>query len=98
MGGGFALNIYLSINVAMARKKYDVQYPALYAPNGHKYEKEFNSVQRAHQNTLESFSFVFLQTALCGNNIFLTYDNLFISHFYFLLFDCININYYNNGY
>ena len=74
MGGGFALNIYLSINVAMARKKYDVQYPALYAPNGHKYEKEFNSVQRAHQNTLESFSFVFLQTALCGNNIYIYID------------------------
>lgn len=66
MSGGFVVNLYLTINVALARKQYDVQYPALYAPPGHKYEKEFNSVQRAHQNTLESFSFVMLQTALCG--------------------------------
>ena len=47
------MNFYLMVNVVMARKKYDIQYPALYAPAGHKYEKEFNSVQRAHQNTLE---------------------------------------------
>ena len=27
-----------------------MQYPALYAPPGHKNEKEYNCVQRAHQN------------------------------------------------
>lgn len=58
LGGSFFLNIYLSINVALARRKYDVKYPSLYAPLGHKHEMAFNCVQRAHQQTLESFSYV----------------------------------------
>jgi glutathione S-transferase len=66
LGGSFFMNTYLVMNVVIARKKYDVQYPALYAPPGHKFEKEFNSVQRAHQNTLESYSLVMLQMCLCG--------------------------------
>jgi len=60
------MNTYLTANVVMARKKYGVDYPALYAPLDHKNEKEFNSVQRAHQNTLESYSIVMLQMMACG--------------------------------
>ena len=41
-----------------ARKKYDVQYPHLYAPAGHKSAKQFDCVQRAHQNTLENWASV----------------------------------------
>ena len=54
------------MNVIKARKKYDVQYPNLYAPSGHKHAKEFNSVQRAHQNTLESMSTVLTQMLIVG--------------------------------
>eukprot|EP00657_Telonema_sp_P-1_P008245 TRINITY_DN2904_c0_g1_i1.p1 TRINITY_DN2904_c0_g1~~TRINITY_DN2904_c0_g1_i1.p1 ORF type:complete len:108 (+),score=38.33 TRINITY_DN2904_c0_g1_i1:134-457(+) len=50
------MNFFLVFQVIKARKAYDIQYPALYAPSGSKYEKEFNSVQRAHQNTLENFA------------------------------------------
>ena len=67
LGGSFFMNTYLTINVVNARKKYGVDYPALYAPPGHKYEKEFNSVQRAHQNTLEGYSFVML--TMCVNGL-----------------------------
>jgi glutathione S-transferase len=66
VGGSFFMNLYLIYNVAMARKKYNIEYPALYAPTGHKNEKEFNSVQRAHQNTLESYALVMVQMSLCG--------------------------------
>ena len=66
LGASFLMNGYLTFNVAMARRQYKIEYPALYAPPDHKYEKEFNSVQRAHQNTLESYAIVMLQTALCG--------------------------------
>ena len=40
------MNGFLIVKVAMARKKYNIQYPYLYAPLGHKFETEFNSVQR----------------------------------------------------
>merc|ERR1712224_467455 len=36
------------MNVMAARKKYDVKYPALYAPSGHKHETDFNCVPRTH--------------------------------------------------
>ena len=32
LGGSFFMNGYLTYLVIMARKKYDVQYPYLYAP------------------------------------------------------------------
>ena len=60
------MNMYLVINVSLARKKYNVQYPALYAPEGHKHASEFNCVQRAHQNTLESYAIVMLQMCAAG--------------------------------
>lgn len=34
LGSSFVMNMYLSINVSIARKKYGINYPALYAPNG----------------------------------------------------------------
>lgn len=66
VGLSFVLNIFLGMNVAMARKKYDVQYPNCYAPSDHKYAKEFNNCQRAHQNMLESYGFVLVAMCLCG--------------------------------
>ena len=60
------MNGYLTWNVISARRKYGVKYPALYAPPGHKFENEFNSVQRAHQNTLESYAVNMFQMALNG--------------------------------
>ncbi|GJP70871.1 hypothetical protein CLOP_g1765 [Closterium sp. NIES-67] len=47
------LNFWMSAGVMSARKKYNVQYPLLYASESHKNAKEFNCVQRAHQNSLE---------------------------------------------
>lgn len=44
--GSFFMNGFLTVKVAMARKKYKITYPTLYAPPGHKFEIEFNSVQR----------------------------------------------------
>ena len=62
------MNIGLAINVAMARKKYNVQYPNLYAPpdTNKKDAEAFNCIQRAHQNTLESYSVVMLQMMAAG--------------------------------
>ncbi|EFN54337.1 hypothetical protein CHLNCDRAFT_135580 [Chlorella variabilis] len=52
--GGRAPNIWMGMKVGQARKKYGITYPTLYAPPGHKDEKAFNCVQRAHQNSLEN--------------------------------------------
>jgi len=52
--GTVVTNFYLSGFVMTARKKYDVQYPNLYAvPGFHKNADDFNRVQRGHQNYLE---------------------------------------------
>ena len=50
----------------MARKKFDVQYPTLYAESSHKNAKAFNCVQRAHQQTLEWMAPVMVLTATTG--------------------------------
>merc|ERR1740129_418069 len=59
-------NFYLVFNVVKARQKYGVKYPALYAPESHPNAEEFNSVQRAHQNTLENWAPVQLLMAFNG--------------------------------
>ena len=46
---------YEALTVGRARRKYKIYYPTMYAPPGHKNEKEFNCIQRAHQNCLEYF-------------------------------------------
>mmetsp|Transcript_19145 Transcript_19145/g.58948 ORF Transcript_19145/g.58948 Transcript_19145/m.58948 type:complete len:145 (+) Transcript_19145:214-648(+) len=60
------VNLYLVINVVVARKKYGVEYPALYAPEDHKHAREFNSAQRAHQNTLEGMPYFIAQLLVVG--------------------------------
>eukprot|EP00435_Cladocopium_sp_Y103_P046547 s1185_g13.t1 len=59
-------NFYLTFNVVRARKQYNVNYPALYAPENHSNAEKFNSVQRAHQNTLESWAPVQVLMAFNG--------------------------------
>mmetsp|Transcript_4589 Transcript_4589/g.5297 ORF Transcript_4589/g.5297 Transcript_4589/m.5297 type:complete len:98 (+) Transcript_4589:339-632(+) len=63
-GHGFAISVaifsafvctWAGFKVGAARKKYGVKYPTMYAPEGHKNEKEFNCIQRAHQNVLENY-------------------------------------------
>jgi glutathione S-transferase len=58
--------MYLVVNVIMARKKYDVKYPNLYAPAGHKHAEAFNSAQRAHQQTLEGLPYFLMQLLVVG--------------------------------
>eukprot|EP00927_Polykrikos_kofoidii_P054421 TRINITY_DN48835_c0_g1_i1.p1 TRINITY_DN48835_c0_g1~~TRINITY_DN48835_c0_g1_i1.p1 ORF type:complete len:173 (-),score=23.21 TRINITY_DN48835_c0_g1_i1:67-528(-) len=60
------MNFFLTLQVLRARSKYGIQFPALYAPPGHKHEIEFNCVQRAHQNTLESWSMVMITMLVTG--------------------------------
>mmetsp|Transcript_22787 Transcript_22787/g.52225 ORF Transcript_22787/g.52225 Transcript_22787/m.52225 type:complete len:149 (+) Transcript_22787:163-609(+) len=62
----FFMNFFQTVQVILARKKYDVGYPHLYAPETNKFKKEFDSVQRGHQNTLESYAVVMLQMFVCG--------------------------------
>jgi glutathione S-transferase len=66
LGGSFFVNGFLTIKVALARKKYGIKYPLLYAPAGHKHEEAFNCVQRGHQNMLESYAIVMLQMCVTG--------------------------------
>ncbi|KAK6191630.1 hypothetical protein SNE40_003272 [Patella caerulea] len=49
--GSIFVNMWMAINVVRARKKFEIEYPTLYSPTN----KEFNCIQRAHQNTLEAY-------------------------------------------
>lgn len=48
--GSVFVNVWHALNVMQARKKHDIKYPQLYGPED---KKEFNCIQRAHQNYLE---------------------------------------------
>jgi glutathione S-transferase len=56
----------MASGVMKARKKYAIKYPAMYAPEGHKNAKEFDCVQRAHQNSLENLPAFMVMTAIGG--------------------------------
>lgn len=66
-------NFYLIINVAKLRKKFGIQYPALYATDKHLSNDckpddiiKFNCAQRAHQNTCEAQSTIQLLGVVNG--------------------------------
>lgn len=50
----WAVHFWMAYRVMLARSTYEVQYPHMYAPEKHPYKRDFDSVQRAHQNTLET--------------------------------------------
>ncbi len=57
----------MAVPVMMARKKFNVQYPNLYAtPGFHKNADAFNRVQRGHQNMYESLTTVTVLTLTGG--------------------------------
>ncbi|CAI0411153.1 unnamed protein product [Linum tenue] len=61
------LNIWMSIQVVKARKKYNVPYPTLYAVESeNKQASLFNCVQRGHQNSLEMMPVFFMLMVLGG--------------------------------
>ena len=66
LGVGFGVDAALKVAVIMARKKYHVAYPNLYAPHGHKHKYEFDSVQRGHANFLETYAPTMLQMMGAG--------------------------------
>ncbi len=66
VGSFWLLNMVHMGFVAHARKKYDVKYPNLYAPHGHKSKLEFDCIQRAHQNLLENLPMMMVACLVNG--------------------------------
>ncbi|KAL1348597.1 uncharacterized protein LOC107458038 [Arachis duranensis] len=61
------LNFYMAFQVGMARKKYNVPYPTLYAlESENKQANLFNCVQRGHQNSLETMPIFFMLMIMGG--------------------------------
>ncbi|XP_057834472.1 uncharacterized protein LOC131044989 [Cryptomeria japonica] len=61
------LNVWMAMQVGMARKRYNVPYPAMYADeNENKDGKLFNCVQRGHQNSLEVMPMFFVLLTFGG--------------------------------
>ncbi|KAI6691368.1 hypothetical protein NL676_028196 [Syzygium grande] len=61
------LNFWMAAQVGMARKKYQVFYPTLYASESeNKSAKLFNCVQRGHQNSLEMMPMFFMLMIVGG--------------------------------
>ncbi|XP_078481422.1 glutathione S-transferase 3, mitochondrial-like [Ciona intestinalis] len=56
------MNIYLTLQVGNARKKYKVLYPAMYSKDSNL----FNCIQRAHQNTLEQLPLIYVALTIVG--------------------------------
>uniref|UniRef100_A0A7S2X525 Glutathione S-transferase n=1 Tax=Prorocentrum micans TaxID=2945 RepID=A0A7S2X525_PROMC len=54
VGSGITL-LALSMKVGAARKKYEVKLPHLYASGNDENSKQFNCVQRGHQQALETY-------------------------------------------
>jgi glutathione S-transferase len=46
---------YMGVDVMKARKRYNVEYPKLYANDSDPQGKLFNCIQRGHQHTLEVY-------------------------------------------
>mmetsp|Transcript_649 Transcript_649/g.944 ORF Transcript_649/g.944 Transcript_649/m.944 type:complete len:145 (-) Transcript_649:204-638(-) len=65
-GLSWLVNMYNSVLVMKARKKYGVEYPNLYALETNKHKKEFDSTQRGHQNFLENWAPVVIVMILNG--------------------------------
>lgn len=57
---------WMSFQVAFARKKFNVQYPRLYAEGDSEDAQRFNCVQRGHQNSLELAPQAFVCQLLMG--------------------------------
>ncbi|GMJ01362.1 hypothetical protein like AT1G65820 [Hibiscus trionum] len=61
------LSIWMGIRVGIARKKYKVPYPTLYAlESENKDANLFNCIQRGHQNSLEMMPMFFILMVLGG--------------------------------
>ncbi|KAI8540982.1 hypothetical protein RHMOL_Rhmol08G0027400 [Rhododendron molle] len=61
------LNGWMAERVLKARKKYNVQYPTLYASESdNKDAKLFNCIQRGHQNSLELMPMFFMLMIVGG--------------------------------
>ncbi len=61
---GFNLRDYCAIS---ARKRFDVNPPTLYLPEGHKHAKEYNCIQRSHQNLVTERIPIFLAMLLVAS-------------------------------
>ncbi|GBF92519.1 microsomal glutathione S-transferase [Raphidocelis subcapitata] len=55
-----------AIRVAVARKKFGIEYPQMYAEGNGEEARIFNCTQRSHQNTLETAPAMCIMVAMLG--------------------------------